>query len=207
MRRIIPARSLVVVLVLTVIGGPVYSQSKKSDPNDVLMELIGQTITPSANSSVQYGYASYINGVDTIFNGRPGDETKALFTFYNDTTNTQVLNTGPLRVVNRVGTATIYFNPSGGASFNDPNSFRIGTPVMVASLRMQLIVDTLNTPNTFTATFVLTVTDVNYFQLDDHNVHIGRIGQKLRLTFFGRFNATPPPATNIAGFVVGGDWR
>jgi len=66
-----------------------------------------------------------------------------------------------------------------------------------------VIVD--NLAGTFIATFVLTVTSTEVFRLGNENLHLGRIGQKLRLTFSGHVNTPAPPAAHIAGFVVGGD--
>src|SRR5262249_45561927 len=135
--------------------------------------------------------------------GDPHNETTALFTFYNDTTNTQVINNGPFRIVNRVGTSTIYLNDTPGGDFANPNSFRNGRPVMMAAIRMQVIID--NVAGTFTATFILTITSVEVFRLDNLNLRLGKIGQKLRLTFIGHINTAAPPAAHIAGFVVDGD--
>ena len=194
---------LAVVFVLATMSAPVFPQSKKNSAEDVSMELIGQVINPTPSSSIQFGYLSYINGIDTIFSGDPHNETTALFSFYNDTTNTQVINNGPFRVINRGGTSTIYLNNTPIGDFANPSSFRNGTPVMTAAIRMQVIVD--NVAGTFTATFVLTITSSEGFTLGNENLHLGRIGQKLRLTFIGHVNTPAPPAAHIAGFVVGGD--
>jgi hypothetical protein len=194
---------LAVAFVITTMSAPVLPQSKKNSADDVSMELIGQVINPTPSSSVQYGYLSYVNGIDTVFSGDPHDETTALFSFYNDTTNTQVINHGPFRVINRVGTSTIYLNNTPNRNFANPSSFSTGTPLMTAAIRMQVIVD--NVAGTFTATFVLTITSSESFRLGIENLHLGRIGQRLRLTFIGHLNTPAPPVAHIAGFVVGGD--
>ena len=194
---------LAVVFVFTTMSAPVFPQSKKNSSDDVSMELIGQVINPTPSSSIQYGYLSYINGIDTVFSGDPHNETTAQFSFYNDTTNTQVINNGPFRVTNRVGTSTIYLNNTPNGDFANPSSFRNGTPVMTSAIRMQVIVDTV--AGTFIATFVLTITSNEVFRLANENLHLGRVGQRLRLTFVGHVNTAPPPAAHIAGFVVGGD--
>ena len=82
----------------------------------VTMELIGQAQVLSPPAAIQFGYLSRIEGLDTIFTGTPENESTAMFTFYNDTTTTRVINDGPLRIVNREGTATFYYNPSAGRS-------------------------------------------------------------------------------------------
>ena len=194
---------LAVVFVLANLSAPVFPQSKKNSPDDISLELIGQVINPTPSSSIQYGYLSYVNGIETVFTGDPHNETSALFTFYNDMTNTQVVNNGAFRVINRVGTSTIYLNLTPGADFADPNSFRGGMPVMTAACRHQVIVD--NVAGTFTATFILTITSVEVFRLENLNLRLGKIGQKLRLTFLGHLNTPAPPVAHIAGFAVGGD--
>ncbi len=199
----ISAMLLAVVFVLTFMSAPVLPQSKKNSPEDVSMELIGQVLNPTPTSSIQFGYLSYVNGIETVFTGDAHNEATALFTFYNDTTNTQVINNGPFRVINRVGTSTIYLNNTPSGDFANPNSFRIGTPVMTAAIRMQVIVD--NVAGTFIATFVLTITSVEAFTSGNENLHLGSLRQKLRLTFSGHVNTAAPPAAHIAGFVVGGD--
>src|SRR2546426_1147506 len=69
----------------------------------VTMELIGQAQVLSPQAAIQYGYLSHLAGLDTIFSGTPQNETTAIFTFYNDTVTTSVINNGPLRIVNREG--------------------------------------------------------------------------------------------------------
>lgn len=193
-------RVLVAILLVAAISLPGSAQSKKSVSDDVAIELVGQVINPNASTSIQFGYLSYINGIDNIFNAVSHNETTALFTFYNETFNTQVITNGPLRIINRVGTSTIYLDTTPDGDFASPDSFRDGTPVVSADVRVQVILDT--TAAVFTATFVLTITSVDVFRMDNQNLHLGRIGQKLRLTFIGH---GLPPTANIAGFVIGGD--
>ena len=131
------------------------------------------------------------------------NETTALFSFFNDTTTRRVINNGPMRIIDRDGKSTIYFNAVPDGDFANPASFTDGTPVLVASLRHQVIIDTIT--GSFTATFVLSVLSHESFSLGAKDFRLGKVGQTLRLTFIGRLNASPPPAAHIAGFVVGGD--
>ena len=119
---------------------------------DLTLELVGQVqnsapgVSPA--TSIQYGYLSYLHELP-IFKAEPQNESTALFSFYTDTTTSRVFNTGSIRVVNREGTLTVYSDPAANGSFASPDSFRDGTPVLVAGLRQQVILDT--TTGAFTA--------------------------------------------------------
>jgi hypothetical protein len=192
------------LVMLNTVSVPAFPGPRTNAADDVSMELVGQ-VNNVDTSSFQFGYLNFINGIDTarIFNGTPQNETTALFSFDNVTTTKQVINNGPMRIIDRDGRSTIYLNTVPDGDFANPASFTDGTPVLVASLRHQVIIDTVT--GSFIATFVLTVTSNESFSLGDKNFRLGKVGQKLRLTFIGRLNASPPPAAHIAGFVVGGD--
>lgn len=204
MRREADFRAFLALVMLTTASVPAFPDTWKNAADDVSMELVGQVINDGA-SSFQFGYLSYINGIDTatIFSGTPQDEKTALFSFDNVTTTRRVIANGPMRILDRDGTSTIYFNPVPDGDFVNPDSFREGTAVLTASLRHQVIVDTIT--QSFTATFVLTVTSNEAFSLGDESFRLGKVGQTLRLTFIGHLNTPAPPAGHIAGFVVGGD--
>src|SRR5882724_5449336 len=97
---------------------------------DIALELIGQVqnvpMTPTSN---QYGYLSSVNGIDSVFTATPHNETTALFTFFTVATTTQVINNGNLRIVDRVGTTTIYLDEVPNGNFSDPSTFADGTPI------------------------------------------------------------------------------
>ena len=166
-------------------------------------EFVGQVINPTPTTSVQYGFLSLIAGLDSISSqtGALVSEATALLTFYNDTTNQQVINNGPLRVVSRSGTATIYLNPSGGGDFNNPDSFRAGKPVQTCSLRRQVALDTVT--GSFTTRFEMTVTSTRVFQIAGANYHLGRAGEVYHWTVTGKLTAEAPPAAHIVGFASG----
>lgn len=197
---ILKATLLTVLLVLTALS--TFAQGKNS-ADDVAMELIGQVINPSPASSIQVGYLSYVNGLESqIFAGSPQNETSALLTFYSDTVTNRVINNGSIRTINRTGTFAIYLDAVPNGNFSDANTFRDGVPVLTANLRHQVIVDTVTA--SFTATFILTVVSADAFQIEGENVRLGRVGQKLRLTFIGHLNSPSPPAGYISGMIIGG---
>ena len=196
----------ITLLALVLIGSAppsVLAVKKPSTDTDVSMEVVGAVFNASPAASIQYGYITYINGLDTFFSGSPQNETTARFTFYSDTSTVRVINNGPLRVVNRVGTFTIYLDNTPDGDFANPDSFRDGSPVMTGSLRHQVVLNT--TTNTFTTTFVITIIEADFFFTDGQNVALGKHGQKLVLTVFGQPSTSGPGQFVIAGYVAGGD--
>ena len=181
---------------------PVLAGKKRSD-SDVSMEVVGAVFNASPAASIQYGYLTFVNGLDNVFSGSPQNETSALLTFYSDTTTTRVINNGPQRIVNRVGTLTIYLDNTPDGDFSNPDSFRDGTPVMVASLRHQVVLNT--TTNTFTTTFVITVISADPFRVNGQGAWFGQPGQRLLLTVFGQASTSGPGQFVIAGYATGGN--
>lgn len=181
------------------------SRSVRSDEvtkaRDVTLELVGQVqnsapgVSPA--TSIQYGYLSHLRGLP-IFKAEPPNESTALFTFYTDTTTTRVINNGPIRVISREGTMTIYSDPAANGSFANPDSFRDGTPVVVAGLRQQVIVDT--TTGAFTAQNLNTIISTSPFQGPSGTLQLGEAGDRFRTIIFGHLNAPGPPSAYMAGY-------
>ena len=164
-------------------------------------ELVGQVLNVSAFQSLQYGYLNSVSGLDTVTTGSSVSETTALLSFYNDTTTQQVINNGPIRVIDRTGTSTIYFNLSGGGDFNNPDSFRSGKPIQTCSLRHQVVIDT--STGYFTATFEMTVKSAQLFQVNGKAYRLGVPGKIYRWSVYGKLTQQGPPSAQIAGFASG----
>jgi hypothetical protein len=169
---------------------------------DLTLELVGQVqnsapgVSPA--TSIQYGYLSDLRGLP-IFKAEPPNESTALFTFYTDTTTSQVINNGPIRVINREGTMTIYSDPAANGSFANPDSFRDGTPVLVAGLRQQVIVDTMT--GGFTAQNLNRIISTSPFQAPSGTLQLGKAGDRFRTIISGHLNAPPgPPSAYMAGY-------
>jgi hypothetical protein len=168
---------------------------------DVTLELVGQVqnsapgVSPA--TSIQYGYLSYLRGLP-IFKAEPQNESTALFTFYTDTTTSRVINNGPIRVINREGTLTIYSDPSANSSFANPDSFRDGTPILVAGLRQQVIVDTAT--GAFTTQNLNTIISTSPFQSSSGTLQLGKAGDRFRTILSGHVNAAGVPAAYMAGY-------
>ena len=164
------------------------------------LEFIGQGLVLSPAEVYQYGYFTHVAGVENLFSGAPNNASTAFFTFLNELFTTRVTDNGPLRIVDRKGTATIYLNPAGGANFEDLDSFSAGTPVLTAALRHQVILDTLNN-NTIIVNFDLTITAAESFTAGEIKHLLGLPGQKMTWTAYGRPNTS---TTQPGQFVFAG---
>jgi hypothetical protein len=171
----------------------------------IAFEFVGQATnfapTPAAplGSAHQYGYLTVVRGIDNLFSGSPHNEATAVFTFFNEATTTESFTDGPLRIVDRNGTTTIYLN-SAPASFANPDSFRSGIPVLTSTLHQQAV----NTGvGTFTAVFANTISSTSAFTINGTTFRLGQTGQAFRAAVTGQFNATPPPNAHFAGYAVG----
>jgi len=174
--------------------------------DNLVFEFVGQVTnfapTPSAplGSSNQYGYLTVVRGIDNLFSGSPHNEATAVLTFFNEATTTESFSDGPLRIIDRDGTTTIYLNAA-PASFANGDSFRSGIPVQTSKLHQQAIVDTAG--STFTAVFANTISSTSAFTLNGTTFRLGHKGQAFRATVTGQLNATPPPTGHFAGYAVG----
>src|SRR6266436_10042703 len=171
----------------------------------IAFEFVGQATnfapTPSVplGSAHQYGFLTVVRGIDNVFSGSPHNETTAMFTFFNEATTAESLTDGPLRIVDRNGTTTIYLNTA-PASFANPDSFRSGTPVLTSTLHQQA----MNTPDgTFTTVFANTILSASAFTINGATFRLGQVGQAFRATVTGQSNTTPPPNAHFGGYAVG----
>lgn len=164
---------------------------------DLAMELVGQVLNAGPASS-QYGYLSFVDGIDAVFTSPTHDETTARFSFNTEALTTQVINNGDLRIVDRIGSTTIYLDDMPNGDFTDLSSFSDGTPVLTMSLRQQVILDRVE--NTFTTVNINRVTSVSAFELDGQQLRLGQVGDQFRTFISGRGNTTGTPA----GFVIAG---
>lgn len=180
------------------------SAKDKYSPHAISAELIGQVLNASPEVSAQYGYISYLNGLDTAALIDSGDilsEQSALLTFYSDNAVESVINNGPMRVIDRSGEATIYLNTTPAGDFGNPETFREGVAVMEASVRHQVIVNTVT--GAFTAHFDCIVDSNEPFKISEKTYRLGKSGQPFEITFSGHLNAQAPPSGHMVGFITG----
>jgi len=195
MRRLL-IRCLVAVplaLVAATVGlSAAAHEQRPAKPDRVDLELIGQ-VTNSTTTSAQYGYVSQLDDIA----GWPS-EAAAPLTFFTDMTTNRVVNNGPVRIVSRTGRLTIYSDPSPNGNFADPDSFRDGTPVLTATVRQQVILNTLT--SAFTAHNVNTIISQSRFALGDHDFLLGRVGGRFHTVISGQAVSTAPPSAYMAGY-------
>ena len=174
----------------------------KAPEGQLLFEIVGQVINFTPTTSTQFGYYTFIKGIDQLFAGTPENETTAWFTFYRETSNLRVTANGPLRVISREGTTTVYVNATPSSDFANPDSFRAGTPIQTSVLRQQVIVDTAT--GLFTVVNLDTVTSSSTFTAGGAKYRLGAIGDMFRTTKTGHLN-TPgaSPSGWFAGYSVG----
>src|SRR5262245_36158566 len=170
----------------------------KIGEGQILYEFVGAGINLTPPASAQVGYFTYIKGFDTLFAGVPEDETNARFTFYRDTTTLQVRANGPMLIITRAGTNTLYLNAQPSGSFSNPDSFRAGTPVQTSVFRQQAVIDTVT--QTFSIVDEDTLTSATAFSFNGTNYQIGKVGDVFRTTRNGHLNT---PGLLIAGWLGG----
>jgi hypothetical protein len=204
--RAIAVAALGVTLAWSVAAAPAQGTSLKTGSGDekngreLNLEIVGQVqnsppgVSPA--TSIQYGYVSYLRGLP-IFKGEPNEST-ALFTFYTDATTNQVLNNGPMRIIDRTGTLTIYKDSTPNGNFGNPDSFRDGTPILVASLHQQVIVDTVT--SAFSAQNLNTITSTRRFEGPNGALQLGKTGDRFRTIINGHVTTTGPPSAYMAGY-------
>jgi len=159
----------------------------KVTEGQILYEIIGQVINSTPSTSTQFGYFTHMKGIDELFVSAVENESTALFTFFRETTNLRVTVNGPLRIISREGTTTVYLNATPGGNFSNPDSFRAGLPIQTSHLRQQVIVDTVT--QTFTVVNEDTVTSSSVFSVNGSPTQIGKVGDVFRTTKNGHLNA------------------
>jgi hypothetical protein len=169
------------------------------------LEFVGQFqnsppgVTPPTHS--HYGYLSYIGGL-AAFSGAAENEASALFTFFAEAATPRVIADGPLRIITRVGLLTVYRDPSPDGDFERPESFRDGTPVLVARFRQQSILNTVT--GAFTTFHRNTIVSVRRFPAARGEVELGQVGATFRTFFSGQGTMPGPPSGFLGGYAVSG---
>jgi hypothetical protein len=166
----------VVTLAAVCASGPLWASN--AFHGQILMEYVGQVINgiPAPASSNQFGNLQGVAGVDPSLQ----------FTFYTEAMTVKAVTNGPLRIVDRTGTTTIYLASTPG-DFSNPDSFRSGTPVQISTLQQQVIVDT--STGAFTVVNINTITTATEFLSDGDEVQLGKAGQSFRTVLNGHLNA------------------
>jgi hypothetical protein len=169
------------------------------------LELVGQFqnsapgVTPATH--IHYGYLSYIRGL-SVFKSAPENETTALFTFSANAATPRVIADGPLRVVTRLGKLTIYRDPSVDSDFTKPETFRDGTPVLVANFRQEVVTNTVT--NSLTTFHQNTIVATRPFSAGGRSVQLGQVGGTFKTFLSGQGNMPGPPSGYFGGYAISG---
>ena len=179
---------VVLVLVAVLASAPLWADGVFG--GQILMEYVGQVINGTPASSNQFGNLQAVSGVDPSLP----------LTFYTQAETVKTVANGPLRIVDRTGTTTIYLTSAPG-DFSNPDSFRSGTPVQISTLRQQVIVDT--STGAFSVVNINTITSATEFLSDGEEVQLGEAEQSFRTVLNGHLN-TPgmSPTGWFGGYAV-----
>src|SRR5579859_7274146 len=167
------------LLALTLCVCPCFASEKTEIPfnsSQILLEVVGQ-VNNSGSDSVQFGYAARVAGIDNAFSANAAadqNESTARFTFYTEVVNRRVTTNGPLTIIVREGTTTLYLNALPG-DFGSPDSFRSGMPIQTSVIHQQVIVDAVE--KTFTVVNSNTISSTEHFWLDGTEYELGDVGQ------------------------------
>lgn len=154
----------------------------------VLWEAVGQVINGGAggpSASLQFGQ---LLGTSCA----PPD---AALSFYTEATTTRSTANGPLRIVDRTGTTSVYLARAPG-DFASPETFRTGTLVQTSRLEQQVILDT--STGAFTVLNVNTVTAGGTAPSGWTCPEVLRPGARMRTELRGHLNS--PGATPTGWF-------
>jgi hypothetical protein len=171
--------------------------------HDLWFELVGQLensapgVTPVTH--IHYGYLAWLQGVSASA-AAPRSEATAEFTFFADGKTSPAVSDGPLRMITRVGTLTIYRDPLRNSDFANPNTFRDGTRVLVAQYRHQPITSTLT--NAISLFSRARITFTRPFPTGHGMVQLGKVGETFDEHYVGQGNMPGPPSGYFIGYDV-----
>jgi hypothetical protein len=94
---------------------------------------------------------------------------------------------------------TIYRDPAANGDFSGPDTFRDGTPVLVAGLRQQVIVDSIT--GSFSALNLNAIMSTSPFPASDGQLQLGDVGQRFKTILNGHLSS-PAPSAYMAGYTL-----
>jgi hypothetical protein len=179
-------------------------------PGQTMFQFVGR-IDQVGPLSDDFGYVSELAGMDEADLYAGGDplgrtEGTARFTYFSSARLQGRAVNGNLFITQGAATTTVYYSEApAGASFDDPASFKRGTPVAVFEGTWQDIVN-VQAPNTGIATIVsdMSQTAATAFTLGGTEYRFGAQGATIRLGFSGEGTRTDP-TTPRATILYGGD--
>ncbi len=163
-------------------------------------------VDQDGDNLVAYGFLSFIAGLDVsqLFTGDPHDETTARFTFFGKATLFARVEGSGLFIIDATGHINYYFDLSGGASFDDPPSFKTGKQISIDTADFHDVM-AVTAPDTGLPrlTAAHQRTKAAQFMLDGNTYQFGHVGMLLRSTATGLSMRTDPkPKSRLT---LGGD--
>ena len=173
--------------------------------HNLLWELVGQFqnsapgVTPVTH--FHYGYLSWVQGV-SAFDAPSRTVKTADFTFYANGKTSPPITNGPLYFITRTGTLTIYRDLSHNSNFKKRNTFKDGTPVLVATYRHQPIASSLTNAISLFSHDQITFT--RPFETAHGMVQLGTVGETFDEHYVGQGNMPGPPSGYFIGYATNG---
>ncbi len=178
-------RSLSLLFLVTLFFASLPALHADPPTQGVLFGYVGQVTNSGANSD-QYGNLTSVVGAPA----------GSFFTFYTTAVTDSVVVNGPLKIIRRHGTTTIY-QASASGDFSTPDSFRSGVPVAISAIDQQVVVNTTN--GSFTVINVNTILS----RTSDAPLSLAGIGLTFSSVLTGQLNAgTPPPSGWFGGYAT-----
>jgi hypothetical protein len=157
------------------------------------IEYIGmiEQVGPSFQAT---GYLTNVEGLQpsALFDGLPSEST-ARFTFSASAVIVNHTQVGATVQIGAPGQLSVYFNPTGGASFSDPASFAVGTEIAKLDVRFHNVLSVI-APNLgmSSGTAHGTQTAATAFSLHGTTLRLGHANLVHRFTLFGKGVRTDP---------------
>lgn len=128
-----------------------------ANPAQLVWYVTGRFYTNEAGDLLDAGYFLHLQGIEgELFDGERSEAT-ARFTFLSKPFASHTLANGALNIgIDARGTFSVYLRETGGASFDDPNSFAEGHCIATFA-RVSLVATTETTAlfsNVFSATLI-----------------------------------------------------
>jgi hypothetical protein len=176
------------------------------DSGTTTVEFRGR-VTQAAQSFTSYGYLTRASHADesALFGGSPLSEKTALLTAYATGGLRARTTDNVVHALDIVGTMTVYQRSSPGADFNNPSSFKDGTPVARYDMTLQDILTVIATNTglpTLTGDMLQTLAHALSGPLSGQT--FGRNGTRLRFFATGLGHKTDDAPT--AQLEIAGNW-
>jgi len=123
-------------------------------------------------------------------------------TFYANGKTSPPITNGPLYFITRTGTLTIYRDLSHNSNFKKRNTFKDGTPVLVATYRHQPIASSLTNAISLFSHDQITFT--RPFETAHGMVQLGTVGETFDEHYVGQGNMPGPPSGYFIGYATNG---